>query len=404
LVRLGGRLGALEAPAFRRVWLARTVSAVGDGVGGIAFVFGVIQISESPADLGLVLALGALARVSLLIPAGVVADRVSRSRLMVFVEVVRAACTGILATLFVAGSPRLWQIAFISFVWNGAGAFFNPASTGLVAQTVERERLVQANALLGLSRSVTAIGGPAIGGLLVATVGVGPVMFVDAASFLASALLLAGIRVTRADRVATRFLADLAEGWHEMRSRTWVWTNLITHGLANVGTATVWVLGPLVAAAELGGPDAWGFASAGLGVGAVVGGLLALRLRPRRPLVVANLALVGVAVWPLAFAPPLPLPLVIGACALAGGGLTVLNEVWVATMQRLIPDEVLARVSSYDWLVSLVVTPAAYAGVGVVADGVGRGRTLAIGAAFIAVPSVLVLLSRQVREAGAASP
>jgi len=265
--------------------------------------------------------------------------------------------------------------------------------------------LQQANALLGLSRSLTGIAGPAVGGVLVVTVDVAPVLLLDSVSFVASAVLLGRIRLPSLERMPTRFVSDLVEGWREMTSWTWYWLNLITHGLANVGTAAFWVLGPVIAAAELGGARAWGLASAGVGIGALVGGLPALRLRTRRPLVLANLALVVVALQPLALVSPLPLAGLVVACVLGGARLTILNEVWVATMQRLIPQDKLARVSSYDWLISLIVAPAAYAGTGVASETVGRGTTLIVAAACIALTSLLILLillSPGVRSAGAA--
>jgi MFS family permease len=394
--------GALEERSFRLVWLARTISSVGDAVGGIAFVFAVLEIGGSASDLGLVLGAGTLTRVLLLLVAGVWSDRLPRHLVMVGADLVRACSALLLAVLLLTGTPPLWQVLVLSVVTNAAGAFFSPASTGLVAQTVAPERLQQANALLGLSRSLTGIGGPAVGGVLVVTVGVAPVLLLDSLSFVASALLLARIRLPPLERLPTRFVSDLVEGWREMTSRTWYWLNLITHGLANVGTAAFWVLGPVIAATELGGAGAWGLASAGLGIGALAGGLLALRLRPRRPLVLANLALVVVALQPLALVSPLPLPGLVAACVLGGAGLTILNEVWVATMQRLIPQDKLARVSSYDWVISLVVAPAAYAGAGIASDAIGRGTTLAVAAACIAVPSLLILLSPGVRAAGAA--
>ena len=401
---LRGRLGPLEERAFRLVWSARSVSAIGDAVGGIAFVFAVLEIGGSATDLGFVMGAGMLTRVLLLVVAGVWADRLPRHWLMATVELIRGLAFAALGILLLAGDASLTHVLATAVVTNAAGAFFSPASMGLVAQTVAPAHLQQANALLGLSQSVTGIGGPAVGGLLIVTVGVAPILLFDAASFLASALLLVQIRVPRTRRERSRFFTDLAAGWREMASRTWYWTNLLTHGLANVGTAAFWVLGPIVAAEELGGADAWGFATAGLGAGAVAGGLLALRLRPRRPLVLANLALVVVAVQPLALVPPLPVPGLFVACVLGGAGLTILNEVWTATMQRLVPQAAIARVSSYDWLISLVVAPAAYAVAGAAAETIGRGTTLTLAAAFIALPSLLVLLSPDVRSAGAREP
>ena len=134
-----------------------------------------------------------------------------------------------------------------------------------------------------------------------------------------------------------------------------------------------------------------------MGAGSVIGGLIALRVVPRRPLVVANLALTLSALQPLALIGPSPIVVIMATGVLGFAGLTFLNEVWNATVPQLMPREVLARANSFDWVVSLIAMPAGFAICGPVADHIGIQATLVGAAILLAVPSVLIMLLPGVR-------
>jgi predicted MFS family arabinose efflux permease len=135
-----------------------------------------------------------------------------------------------------------------------------------------------------------------------------------------------------------------------------------------------------------------------MGAGQVAGGLIALRVRPSRPLIVANLALTPAALQALALAVPTPTVVIIAACIVGWAGLTFLNEVWFATVPQLIPQEVLARASSFDWLLSIIAMPVGFAVFGAAADHVSMSTTLVIAAVLLAVPSFLIVLVPGVRH------
>jgi MFS family permease len=284
-------------------------------------------------------------------------------------------------------------------VYGLAAAFFHPASTGLVPATVRPARLQQANALMGLSRSTTSVIGPLLSGILVAMFGPGWVFIINGITFIVSAVTLALLKVESAARGAQQsFLEDLALGWHQLAIRPWYWLNLCAHALWNFAIASLYVLGPIVAARQLSGPSAWGLISASLGVGSVVGGIITLRLMPSRPLVAANLALTPAALMLVALAVPLPLVIIGLSCVVAFAGLAFLNEVWEATMQQLIPPAVLSRVTSYDWLISLIAMPAGYAVAGPVAQHVGIPTTLVAAAIILAAPCVAIVFLPGIRR------
>jgi MFS family permease len=291
------------------------------------------------------------------------------------------------------------MLIVLAILDGAAGAFFMPASGALVPQTVTAAHLQQANALIGLSRSTTSVAGPAISGVLVALVGPGWVFAIDAATYVVSAISLAMLRVAPMEaRPGTSFWSELVAGWHAVSSRTWYLTNLVSHALWNFAIAAFFVLGPIVAKQHLGGASAWGLIAASLGGGSVVGGLIALRVTPRRPLVVANLALTLSALQILALAPPLPTVAIMCACVVGFAGLTFLNEVWSATVGQIIPADVLARANSFDWLLSLIAMPAGFAIWGPIADHAGIQPTLVAAAVILALPSFLIVLHPAIRS------
>ena len=381
------------------LWAGQATSAIGDGLMGIALAFAVLRIGGSATQLGLVLAVGLASRVAFYLVGGVWADRLPRQVVMLTSDLVRAAQQLIVGTLLITGTARMWHLVAGAIVYGLAAAFFQPASTGLVPATVRASRLQQANALMGLSRSTTSVAGPLLSGVLVALFGPGWVFIINGATFIVSAVTLAMLHVERASRTVRQpFLTDLALGWHQLAIRPWYWLNLCAHALWAFASASIYVLGPIVAARRLGGASAWGLISACLGVGLVVGGIIALRVQPTRPLVAANLALTPAALALLALAVPLPL-VIIGLTFVVGfAGLAFLNEVWDATLQQLIPAAVLSRVSSYDYLISSIAMPIGYVVAGPAADHVGVPTTLVVAAIILATPSFAIVFLPGVRN------
>jgi MFS family permease len=288
--RLPENLDVLRDGTFRRVLGAAAVSWFGDRMVTVALAFAVLAIDGSASSIGIVLAVRSGALLASLLLGGVVADRVSRRAIMVCADLARLATQGLLAGLVIAGEAHVWSVALLSGLTGIATGFFNPASTGLLPAIVAPEQLQQANGVRATMMSAGEIGGPVLAGALVAAVGAGWALAVDASTFGASALLLAGVRVPRAvQRAASGFWDDLREGWTTFRGTTWVWTFVLWASFANVTWGAWSVLGPLVAERELGGPAVWGALNAALGAGALIGGLAAIRQMPRRPVLAAAL-------------------------------------------------------------------------------------------------------------------
>ncbi len=397
-VKLSVNLAPLARRAFRVLWIGQTVSSGGDALVQVAFAFAVLHIGGNAVDIGTIAAIGTVTRVALILVGGVWADRLKRQFVMLTSDALRAVVQAVLAALLISGHAKVWELAVGTAIFGAAQAFFGPASTGLIPETVPPEQLQQANSLMTISGSFLQVGGPAVAGVLVAALEPGVVFAVDAITFVVSAVSLALLRVPPR-RMPERgsFRADLVAGWQELAIRPWYWINLIAHACYNFAVPASLVLGPVIAAHELGGASAWGAISASFSAGAVVGGIVGLRVKPRRPLVVANLAGVTGGLPLLALAPPLATWAICVASVLSGAGLIVLNSVWAATMQQLIPDQARSRVDSYDWLISLVAMPAGFALAGPVALAIGDAATLTAAAALVSIPVALIVLVPGIR-------
>ncbi|MFG3507511.1 MFS transporter [Streptomyces sp. NPDC047821] len=386
----------LRQRAFRRLFLGRTLSLVGDAVIPAALALALLRATGSVSSLALVLGCAMVPKLLLLPVGGVVADRLDSRTVAVGTDLVRCAMQLLVGLQLLRSEPSIGLIAAAEVVGGAASAFATPAMSPLLIGTVAAEDRQRANSLLGTAGSVARLGGPALAGLLIWAAGPGCAFLLDAATFAASALLLSSLRVAHVPPPKRSLRADLLEGWAEVRSRDWYWTSLIAHGIWNLTAAVLMVLGPAVAVRSLGGEGIWVAVLQSGSVGVLVGALLAGRVRVRRPVVAGNLA-AGLYALPLAaLAVPAPAPVVITAYGVAMAGLGFLGPVWETTVQNTIPEHALARVVSYDWLMSLGAMPLGYLLAPVAAGAWGTGTTLTVSAllvggacaATIAVPGV----------------
>ena len=396
LRQLVGRLpfGPLAERDFRLLFLGRTISLFGSAFAPIALAFAVIVLTGSPSDLGLVLSAYMLAHLVFLLAGGVWADRLPRNLVMVTSDLLSGAAQLAVAALLLTDSAQAWHLIVLGAVRGGASAFFMPASTGLVPQVVSPGRLQQANALLSLSRNSTRIAGVALAGILVATIGPGWALALDGATYVLGALFIAMLRIPRVKPAEERqFFRELSEGWREFRSRSWLCVTIVQFALINAyAIGAFLVLGPFVAEEHLGGAAAWGFILAAEAAGMIVAGVVALRYRPQRPLLVATLAVLTMAPLLALLGLSAPLTLILPTAFVAGVGLELYGVFWDTTLQQHIPDEKLSRVSSYDVLGSFALIPVGVAVMGPISNAIGVTDTL-IGAALIVVLATVAVIS-----------
>ncbi|GAA4196688.1 MFS transporter [Streptosporangium oxazolinicum] len=386
---------------------ARTISVLGDGFARVALAFGVLAIPGStPAQLSLVLACQAVPQLLLILVGGVLADRFSRSGLMVIADVLGTAAYGGLAVMLLTGDAPIPAVALLATLAGVATALFAPAMTGVVPEVVPRKRLQEANALLGVARNGAMVLGLALSGVVVALVGAGWALAFNAVSFLVSAALIRAMRLPRRLRVsAGSGWSDLRHGWREFVSHQWLWVVVLQYAfvVAAVG-ANVGVLGPLIAERDLDGASSWALIVAAQALGTVAGAGLAARLRPRRPMLLAVLATFPTALPMALLGAGAPLWTIVVAMFAAGVAGDVFGVLWTTTMQREVPPDALSRVSSYDWFGSLALAPLGILVAGPVAAAVGLGTALLGCSALVVAATLAALLSPQVRTLRAPVP
>jgi MFS transporter len=295
------------------------------------------------------------------------------------------------AVLLFSGAAHVWNVALLQAAFGVVNAFSRPVGLGLIKETVSDAHLQQANALSQLSRSTLSIASPALGAIIVTLGSPAIAIALDALTFFVSAVFIASMRLPRTVRAATTsIVSDLRDGWREFSSRPWVVAIIAAFGLFQLTYfPALLVLGPTVALAHFGGAAGWGALIAVEALGAVAGGLLALRVRAARPLVACELAVVPSGFLLLALAVPLPLVAIAGVSFLVGLGFALGENLYVTAFQRNLPEHALSRISSYDWFGSVALNPIGYALIGPVAAAVGTPETLA----SAGVLNVLVCLS-----------
>lgn len=389
----------LSFRAFRLLLVGRLADNVAHAIAPIALAFAVLDLGGSASQLGLVLACRALPLVALVLLGGVIADRLPRSLVLVLANAIGALTQALVAVLLLTGSAEIWMIAAIEVVNGSASAFLFPAASGLTPQTVPAAHLQPANALLRLGHNMAFITGAAGGGLLVAAFGPGWAFAVDSGLYVVGAALLARLRLPRTDRVATgNVLRELREGWTEFASRTWLWVIVVVFAFVNAATAAAFAtLGPIVADETI-GRAAWGIVLAAQAVGMIAGGLVAMRSRWSRPLLVGTVAVLLEAPLLLVLGLRPQVLALVAVAFLAGLGIETFAVAWDVSVQSHVPEDRLSRVYAYDWFGSLAFIPLGQILAGPVSAVVGVRETIVGSGVVVMLATAAALCVTSVRQ------
>jgi MFS family permease len=392
-------LGPLRDPGIRGMAIARFLALLGSSVLPTALAFGVLALEGGTATaLGLVMAVATVGQVAFLVPGGVLADRWSRKRVLVLSETISGAALLALGIIYVSGHASIAVMAILAGAAGAASGFFYPAATGFVPEISPPSQLRSTNAILRMTANIARIAGTAAAGITVAFVGAGWAIVISGVLAAGATLLLVRLkpRFSVPNSTTTHAFADLVEGWREFIARRWVVAIVVVGAVSSFGSAACFgVLGPL-RLEESGGASAWALITTGLAIGLLVGAVVALRINPRRPLVVAVAALGLYSLPVFALAVPTSLAVAVIAAFIAGVSLDVFAVLWETALQQKVPREALSRVSSFDWLGTFALSPIALgiAGPLVVAFGLS---TVLWGAALLTAVAPLALLEPQVR-------
>jgi MFS family permease len=397
----------LHSRDFRLLWLSQTASMIGDELIIVAIGLYVTRRTGDPGDVGLVLAAYTVPLMLFLLIGGVIADRLPRQAVMMVTDSTRAVLHGGLAVLIAVGSVRIWQMMVIGLLFGTSQAFFQPAYTGLVPQTVGEDAIQEAQALGGLSRELAAFVSPALATVLVFSVGGAWAFALDALTFAISALTLSRIRSRPRGEPGERtsIVLELREGWGAVRERPWVWGTIAAFATGIlVALAPFFVLGPAVSRHVYGTEAVFGVVNAAWGVGTILGAAIGSRWRPRRPMLVAISVSLA---WPAQialFAAGPPLGLLYPVTAVAGLGLGLFGVWWETALAQRIPAHLLSRVSAWDWMGSLALMPVGYLLAGPVGGLVGDDKVLIGGGLIGLFALTLGLLPRSTRTLGRLDP
>jgi MFS family permease len=395
--------GAREPLKYRpfRYWFAaQSISVFGSALSPVALAIGILRMTGSGGILGVTLAAGSVPTVVMLAVGGVAADRFNRSLVMVAANIVCAVTQIVMGTMLLGREFNVPLAVCLQIGFGFARAFYFPASTGLTAETVPTTSLQPANALLSLARSTAGSVGPLMAGVLAVTIGAGWALIGDGLTYVAGAVLLT--QLTHLGRIQAKseggFRHQLAAGFREVTSRSWVWTSIVAFMTSQLSSAVLLVEGPVLLLGRHGGVAIWSGLIASLSLGQVAGDLLALRISPRHPMVAARVS--ELLTVPLLVALALnSSALALLPCAfLSGVSMTFSNTLWYTALQSNLKSNVLSRVSSYDWMGSLALRPLGLIAAPELADAIGSGNEFMAMALITMVVCSAALIPRQVRE------
>jgi len=392
-------LSLLRQPNVGKMFIAYLTSYTGTAMAPIAMVFGVLELTGSAKDSAIVIAAPTIASIFVLLIGGALADRTSRQKIMVFADCLAMLSQFSMAALFLTGLATVPLLTELMLV-NGIAVALNiPAATGLIVQLGEKNQLQAINALLGSARSGAMAGGAALGGVLVALFGAGVTLMIDAVSFGVSAILILSLNPKSQTQPAkASVLEDLRLGWKEFTSHTWLWTIVLQFSLVVAAIEAVFgLIGPAVSRDYMSGATDWGFIAGSFGVGTIVGGAVAIKINVKYPMRFITVCVFFFSGIPLALAALLPVYWVVVTAFVAGVAGQIFAVIWYTTLQHKVPSHMLSRVSAYDHLGSIVLAPLGIVAAGFLYEAIGFRLTLYLAAITIILPTVAVLLVREVR-------
>jgi predicted MFS family arabinose efflux permease len=398
---VSGNKGVLRVSAFRRLFWSRAITNVGNGVAPIALAFGTLALpGATPTSLSIVLAAEAIPAVVMLPFGGVIADRLGRARVIMLTDALVSVFVMSMALLFITGHATVPILAILAAITGLLNGLWYPAMAGLTPGVVPDEQLQSANSMLSIATNGGLILGNALGGVLVALIGPGWAIALNSLSFLLSAALVFTIRhLAKPHDSGESVRSDLIHGWRVFLSFRWI---VVVVGCFSF-IVLVWrgaeeVMGPVLALEIYGGAKGWAVVMACQGIGLLVGGIAASRIRAGRPMLIGMLVTLALPVWLLLLAAEAPLAFAAAGAFAFGVALELFYVFWLTALQQRVPRESLSRVNSYDALVSMMFGPLGLAIAGPLVAAIGLQASFLLGAAISVVAVVVSVMFRSVRQ------
>ena len=388
-------------PGFTSLAISRFISNVGNGVSPIALAYGVLSLPNATGkDLSIVMAARFVPLLAFMLFGGVLADRFQRNRLVGGSDMIGSFLAGMSAISLIAGFSSTFLLALMGGLFGILNAIWWPAMSGVLPEILPRDKLQQGNAVIGLMTNFGYIVGTLGGGILVATVGAGWGLLVDAGTFFIAGVIVWNLPILgKVKDKSPGIIHDLVVGWKEFISRSWVIAMVVAFALINMAFESMLsVLGPLNFSDPVSGPKQWSYNLAGLSFGMFLGGIGILKVKIGRPLFLAMILVAFSAVWDFALAFDMPTFFTILASIFSGISLEVFIVTWNTSLQSHVPEESYSRVSSYDTLGSFGIAPLGIVIAGPLAMHFGVNTILIITGATTLIAALVSLLVPSVRN------
>jgi MFS family permease len=382
---------ALAVPNYRRYVSGQAISLIGTWMQMTAQAWLVLTLTHSSTALGVIVALQTIPVLLLAPYGGVIADRVDKRRLMIVLQSAMGVQALVLGLLTVAGVVHVWEIGILAALLGFNNAFENPSRQSFMLEMVGPEYLRNAVSLNSVLVNVARSIGPAVAGILIATVGDGVCFLVNAASFVAvvASLVTMDKSALSPTEPTPRAKGQLREGLRYVRSTPELAIPLVMMGIVGCLTYEFQVSLPVMASRGLHvGATGFGFMTAAMGLGAIVGGLrVAARGKTGLAPLVAAACAFGLTVTLAALAPNLALEL--AALAFAGAASISFMSTGNSTLQLAAEPSMRGRVMSLWFVAFQGSTPIGGPIIGVVMAVFGARAGLGLGAVTCAAAAVL---------------
>lgn len=413
---LSRALSPFRTPAYRRLALALLFTTFASGIWVVALVWEVIRLGGGPAQLSIASTAGALGVLLPALVAGVVADRVPQKSILQVVATVELAGIGLVGALSLADLTTIWHLAAVSFVTGAGFAFYYPAYSAWLPALVPESDLQAVNGFEGMVRpTIGQAVGPGVAGVIVGAVSPGAAFTVAAVASALGLVALTAVPKTpvRRDLAATgthpvrSALADMKEGFLYMVRTPWLLATLVFASLM-----ILMVMGPLEVLVPFlvkdrlgGGPGDHALVLAAFGIGGAAGSLAMGAVRmPRRYLTGMNLAW-GVSCVPfLVMGAATAVWQVVGAALVMGALFSAPMVIWGTLLQRRVPPDLLGRVASLDFFVSVSLMPVSMALAGPVSEAIGLRTTFTVAGLVPVVVAVVAVVWARLPEDELAHP
>lgn len=345
---------------FSMLASARFISNIGNGMSPIALAYGVLSIpGASAGDLSLVMSARFFPMIAFMLFGGVFADRFQRNRIVGGSDVIGSLMAATSAISLIGGFPHVWILVVMGGLFGVLNALWWPAMSGVLPEILPKEKLQDGNAIIGLVSNIGNISGALLGGIIVATFNPGWGLLVDSISFFIAGLIVWNLDLPSKTRIESPgIIHDLAIGWREFISRSWVVTMVLAFAIINMAFESLYqVLGPLNFHTSTSGPREWSFNIAGLTAGMMVGGIIVLKKKFKRPLLVTMILIAISTIWDFSLAFDLPLAFTVVAAFISGITVEFYLVTWSTSLQTHVPEESFSRVNAYDALGSYGIAP-----------------------------------------------